>query len=121
MSRLFGIELPAKKVLWVSLKYIKGIGKTTACKICDGLSLDPQVRTNTLDEETIQRIGDYITTNGIEVEHEVRRTTRNNVMQKIANQTHEGRRHQKGLPARTSRMRRNGKTGRKIARQFTKD
>jgi small subunit ribosomal protein S13 len=118
MSRLLGVEIPQHKVLYVALCSVYGIGEYRAFQICKAFSLNPQSRAKEVDETTLHEIAGYIKTQEWLVGPDLRRDYVNNIMSKIADQTHVGKRHQKGLPARSSKMRRNGKTGRKLAKQF---
>ena len=51
MARIAGIDIPREKRLEISLTYIFGIGRATAQKTCEELSLDPNTRVRDLTDE----------------------------------------------------------------------
>jgi small subunit ribosomal protein S13 len=44
VARIAGVDIPAGKKLWISLTYIKGIGKTSSHQICEKAGIDPYIR-----------------------------------------------------------------------------
>lgn len=56
MPRLLGVELPAKKKIGYSLRYIYGIGPTRADLIIATAGLDANMRASDLSEEQLNKI-----------------------------------------------------------------
>ncbi len=61
MARIVGIDIPRDKKVPYSLKYIYGIGLTTAQKICDKAKISHDKRVNDLTEKQVVAIRDAIT------------------------------------------------------------
>lgn len=116
MSRLLGADIPAEKRVIIALRSLPGIGPYRAGKICDEFKIDLQARAKTLDETALYKIGLYIKEQGWLTGPDLKRFEADCIMSEIANQTRRGKRHQRGLPIRTSRTRRNGRTARRLAR-----
>lgn len=118
--RLLGAEVPDKKRIVIALQGIYGIGQTRAYKICNDLEIDLATRSYELDDAVLYKISSYI----LEKEDwligpNLRRFETERIMSEIAEQTHRGKLHQRGLPVRTSRGARNGRTARRLARHKT--
>lgn len=116
MSRLLGADIPAGKRVVIALRSLSGIGPHRAAKICEAFKIDLQSRAHTLDETTLYKIGMYIKEQEWLTGPDLKRFEADCIMSEIANQTRRGKRHQRGLPIRTSRGRRNGRTARRLAR-----
>src|SRR6202011_2953437 len=56
MPRILGIDLPQDKPTHISLRYIYGIGPTTALELCAKAGVNPQRRARDLSDEDIARI-----------------------------------------------------------------
>jgi small subunit ribosomal protein S13 len=61
MPRLLGVEIPAKKKVAFSLRYINGIGPTRADALVKEAGLDPNMRAQDLTEEQLNKILHIIT------------------------------------------------------------
>jgi small subunit ribosomal protein S13 len=109
MPRIAGKEIPANKKIWVSLTYIRGIGETTAKKICRECGIDEQLRAHQLNEEELRRINAYIERN-LAVEGELRKRVSQDIQRLISISCYRGIRHIKGLPARGQRTQSNART-----------
>ena len=44
MARIAGVDIPKEKKIAYSLRYVHGIGLTTALKICELAQIDPNAR-----------------------------------------------------------------------------
>ena len=109
MARISGVDIPREKRLEISLTYIFGIGRTTAQKICDELSLDRNTRVRDLTDEEVNKIRAYVDTN-LEVEGDLRREVAADIKRKVEIGSYEGLRHRRGLPVHGQRTRTNART-----------
>jgi small subunit ribosomal protein S13 len=73
MPRLLGVEIPAKKKIAFSLRYIYGIGPQRADLIVKEVGLDPDSRAQDLTEEQLNKILHVITDHKWVVEGDLRR------------------------------------------------
>ena len=53
MARLLGVDIPNRKKIAYSLRYIYGIGPTRATKILEATQIDPDRRTQDLNEQEL--------------------------------------------------------------------
>ena len=109
MARVAGIDLPREKRLEIALTYVYGIGKPTAQKICDELTLSRDTRVRDLTEEEVNRIRVYVDAN-LTVEGDLRRDVQQDIKRKIEIGSYQGIRHRKGLPVRGQRTHTNART-----------
>ena len=56
MARLIGVEVPDQKKIGIALRYIYGIGPTTALQVCEKASVDPNVRAKDLNDEQLSHL-----------------------------------------------------------------
>ena len=56
MPRIQGVDIPPDKPTHISLRYIRGIGPTTALEVCEKLNIDPQRRAKELSDKEIAEI-----------------------------------------------------------------
>ena len=61
MPRLLGVEIPAKKKVAYSLRYINGIGPARADQLVKEAALSPDMRAQDLTEEQLNKILHLIT------------------------------------------------------------
>jgi small subunit ribosomal protein S13 len=109
MPRILGVDIPDNKPLHISLRYIYGIGPTLALKICEELSLDPQVRAHTLGENDLSRINQLLQSQYL-VEGDLKRKVQNDIRRHITIKSYRGSRHKLNLPCRGQRTRTNSRT-----------
>jgi small subunit ribosomal protein S13 len=109
MARLIGVEIPDSKRLEISLTYIFGIGRTTAAKVCEELSIDPGLKTRDLTEEQLTNLGAYIQ-RSFSVEGQLRREVSGNISRLRDISCYRGMRHRRGLPCRGQRTRTNARS-----------
>ena len=109
MARIAGVDLPRNKRIEVGLTYIYGIGRSCARSILQTINVDPNLRTDALAEEQVNKIRDYIEKN-FPVEGELRRVLSMNIKRLMDLGTYRGLRHRKGLPVRGQRTHTNSRT-----------
>jgi small subunit ribosomal protein S13 len=110
MARLLGVDIPNRKKVEYSLRYIYGVGPTRAKEILDAVKIDPDRRTQDLTEQELSLISNYIIDNKIMVEGDLRRAITNNLKRLQSIRCYRGLRHQRGLPVRGQRTITNART-----------
>ena len=110
MARLLGVDIPNRKKVEYSLRYIYGVGPTRAEEILDAVEIDPGRRTQDLTEQELSLISNYIIDNKIMVEGDLRRAITNNLKRLQSIRCYRGLRHQRGLPVRGQRTITNART-----------
>lgn len=109
MPRILGVDLPGKKRVEYSLRYIYGIGPTRAREIVNEAGIDPMKKMDELTEEEIHTIINIIQ-NKYKVEGELRSEVTRNIQRLISIGCYRGIRHKLGLPVRGQRTRTNART-----------
>jgi small subunit ribosomal protein S13 len=109
MARIAGVDIPRDKHVEISLRYIYGIGPTTARKICDQVRVNPATRVRDLTEEEVARVREVIDRD-YKVEGDLRREVNLNIKRLIEIGCYRGLRHRRGLPTRGQRTRTNART-----------
>jgi small subunit ribosomal protein S13 len=109
MPRISGIDIPDKKKVKVSLRYIFGIGATNAMDILKEANIDPEKRAKDLTEEEIAGIVAIIDRD-ILVEGALRRKTQQDIQRLREIGSYRGFRHRRSLPVRGQRTRSNART-----------
>lgn len=109
MPRLMGIDVPGKKRIEYSLRYIHGIGPTRAKKVLELTKIDPAKKADDLTAEEIRAIIAVIQEN-FRVEGDLRREVSQNIRRLISTGSYRGTRHRKGLPVRGQRTKTNART-----------
>ena len=110
MPRLLGVEIPAKKKVAYSLRYIYGIGPQRADQVVVVAGLDANMRAQDLTEEQLNKILHVITEHKWVVEGDLRRELAGNLKRLQAINCYRGTRHRKGLPVRGQRTSTNART-----------
>lgn len=110
MPRLLGVEIPAKKKVAISLRYIYGVGPQRADQIVQEAGIDPNVRAQDLTEEQLNRILHVITEHKWAVEGDLRREITANLKRLQAIGCYRGIRHRRSLPVRGQRTKTNART-----------
>lgn len=116
MPRILGVDIPDNKKIAYALRYIQGIGLARAEIIVNKAGLDPNMRSNELNEEHINRITSVINSEGWKIEGDLRREVMANLKRLQAIKSYRGIRHYRGLPVRGQRTSTNART-RKGARK----
>src|SRR3954454_13463971 len=99
MPRILGVDLPNDKATHISLRYIYGIGPTTALRLCEQARVDPLRRAKDLSDEDVARIA-TILDREYTVEGPLRREIQNNIARLRDIQCYRGFRHRRSLPVR---------------------
>ena len=110
MPRLLGVEIPAKKKIAYSLRYIYGIGPDRADQIVLEAKLDANMRASELTEEQLNKILQVITEHKWVVEGDLRREIASNLKRLQAINCYRGVRHRRSLPVRGQRTSTNART-----------
>ena len=110
MARLLGVDIPNRKKIEFSLRYIYGVGPTRASSILKATGIDPNRRTMDLNEQELSSISNYIIDQKIMVEGDLRRAITNNLKRLQSIRCNRGLRHQRGLPVRGQRTITNART-----------
>ena len=110
MARLLGVDIPNRKKIEFSLRYVYGVGPTRAQSILAATGIDPDRRTMDLNEQELSLISNYIIDQKIMVEGDLRRNITNNLKRLQSIRCYRGLRHQRGLPVRGQRTITNART-----------
>lgn len=108
MARIIGVEIPDQKPVGISLRYIYGIGPTTALQVCVKAGVDPQVRAKDLNDEQLSHLTTALQSHRIE--GDLRREIQTNIKRLMSINCYRGTRHKKGLPVRGQRTSTNART-----------
>jgi len=109
MARIAGVDLPRNKRMEVALTYVYGIGRTTAKQILEKAGIDPNKRTDNLEEAEVRKIRDVLEAD-YKVEGDLRRDVSMNIKRLMDLGCYRGLRHRKGLPVRGQRTHTNART-----------
>ena len=109
MPRILGVDLPNEKPTHISLRYIRGIGPTTALEVCDKAKVNPQRKAKDLSEEEVARIAGILDREYV-VEGQLRRQEQQNIQRLKEIGCYRGFRHRRNLPCRGQRTRTNART-----------
>jgi small subunit ribosomal protein S13 len=109
LARIAGVNLPREKSLEIGLTYIYGIGRSTARKVVEGTSLDPNEKIRDLTDPEITKLREYIDTN-LQVEGDLRRERTQAIKRLSEIGAYRGLRHRRGLPVNGQRTKTNART-----------
>jgi len=109
VPRIAGIDVPDRKKIYFALQYIHGIGEKFAAQILAEAGVDPNQRSNEVDEAKLAQINGIIDS-GYVVEGALRRQVSQNVQRLKDIRCYRGDRHRKGLPVRGQRTQSNART-----------
>ena len=110
MARLMGVDIPDKKKIGISLRYIYGLGPTNSLQILEKAGVDSNLRTEKLADEQFNKIVSVIQQGGYVIEGDLRREIGLNLKRLIGIKSYRGSRHVKGLPVRGQRTQTNART-----------
>lgn len=115
MPRILGIDIPGKKRVEISLRYIYGIGPSKALEIVKRAKIPLGTKADNLTAENIAMITTMLQKDYI-VEGDLRRAIMQDIRRLTAIGSYRGVRHRKGLPVRGQRTKTNARTrkGRKL-------
>jgi len=108
MARIAGVDIPNKPIA-IALTYIYGIGRSAALEIVTEANIDPNVRSNNLDENQVAAIRQIIDSKH-KVEGELRKEIGTNIKRLMDMGCYRGLRHRRGLPVNGQRTRTNART-----------
>ena len=109
MPRIQGVDIPSNKPTHISLRYLKGIGPTTALELCAKVGLDPQRKAASLTDDEVARLAITIDRD-YTVEGALRRFEGGNIQRLKEIKSYRGERHRKNLPCRGQRSKTNART-----------
>lgn len=109
MPRVLGIDIPGRKQLEYSLRYIYGIGPSLAKEVCKKANLDPSMKADDLKDEDIQSLV-HVLQSEYRIEGDLRREVSANIRRLVSIGCYRGRRHRSGLPVRGQRTKTNART-----------
>ena len=109
MARIAGVDLPRNKRAEIALTYIYGIGRSSAKKIIDELTIDPGKKVEELSDDEVVKLRQLIDSQ-YKVEGDLRREIAMNVKRYIDLGTYRGLRHRKNLPVHGQRTHTNART-----------
>jgi len=109
MPRIAGIDIPEKKKIRFSLRYIHGIGPRFADDILAKAGVDPDTKASELSESDVVQIAGLIDEEYI-VEGALRRQVAQNIQRLRDIRCYRGDRHRRGLPVRGQRTKCNART-----------
>ena len=112
MARIAGVDIPKEKKIAYSLRYVHGIGLTTALKICELAQIDPNARVGDLSTNEEDAIIKVIVDLQLLIEGELRTENIKNVKRLQDIGSYRGLRHRKSLPVRGQRTKTNSRTKR---------
>ncbi len=113
MARIAGVDIPRTKHIGVALRYIYGIGPALSLKILDKAKVNPEVKSDDLTEEEVNRIRDIVD-HEYTVEGELRRDITMNIKRLQEIGSYRGPRHRRNLPVRGQRTRTNARIRRGV-------
>src|SRR5919201_151388 len=111
MARIAGGHIPREKRVDISLRYIFGIGPTTAREILEQARVDLGTRVRDLTEPQVAKIREIVD-RGYTVEGDLRREVALNIKRLQEIGSYRGLRHRRNLPTRGQRTRTNARTRR---------
>ena len=110
MARLLGVDIPNRKKIEYSLRYVYGIGPTRSKSVLEEAEIDPNLRTQDLSEQDLSKITTVILERKYLVEGDLRRDVTANLKRLQSIRSYRGLRHQRGLPVRGQRTITNART-----------
>jgi small subunit ribosomal protein S13 len=110
MARLLGVDIPNRKKIEYSLRYVYGIGPTRSKSVLEEAEIDPNLRTQDLSEQDLSKITSVILERKYLVEGDLRRDVTSNLKRLQSIRSYRGLRHQRGLPVRGQRTITNART-----------
>jgi len=109
MPRIMGVDIPPDKPTHISLRYLVGIGPTTARQLCEQAKVDPHRRAREMSDEDIARLAGILDKDFV-VEGPLRRQVQQNINRLKDIGCYRGVRHRKSLPVRGQRTKTNART-----------
>lgn len=110
MVRIAGINIPDKKRIEIALTYIYGVGTSLSRKILDDMGISPDIRTEKLSEEQVNKLRQAVEGGKFKIEGDLRREKMMNIKRLKEIGCYRGVRHIKGLPVRGQQTKTNTRT-----------
>ncbi|MFC1678346.1 30S ribosomal protein S13 [Patescibacteria group bacterium] len=107
--RIKGVTIPNNKRIEIALTYIFGIGKSLSNDILKKSNIDPNIRTQDLSDEQVNKIR-VIIDKEYKAEGDLNREIIGNIKRLKEINCYRGSRHAKGLPLRGQRTKTNSRT-----------
>lgn len=107
--RISGTNIPKEKKILFSLRYLYGIGTTSAQKVLDQAGVDGNIRTKDLTTDQQDKIRAIVEKN-YKTEGDLRREVQANIKALKDIKAYRGIRHMKHLPVRGQNTKRNSRT-----------
>ena len=108
MARIAGVNIPDDKHIVISLRYVYGVGPTTAKSICMASGIDPSVKVSELSTEQLDFIRSEVAK--LNTEGDLRREVSMNIKRLMDLGCNRGIRHRRSLPVRGQRTKTNART-----------
>lgn len=109
MPRIAGVDVPPKKKIGFSLRYIYGVGPALAKKICEEAKIDENLRAAKLTDAQVAQIREIIDAK-YRVEGDLRRDVQGNIKLLKDLGSYRGHRHIRHLPCHGQRTHTNART-----------
>jgi small subunit ribosomal protein S13 len=109
VPRIAGVDIPERRKIRYSLRYIYGIGPKAADDILAETGIDPDRRASQLSDQEVSQIASIID-GAYVVEGALRRQVQQHIQRLKDTRSYRGERHRKGLPVRGQRTRTNART-----------
>jgi len=109
VPRIAGVDIPDKKKIRYSLRYIFGIGPKSADDILAAAEIDTERRSGELTDQEVSQIASIIDS-GYIIEGALRRQVQQHIQRLKDIRSYRGDRHRRGLPVRGQRTRCNART-----------
>ncbi len=109
MPRIAGVDIPDKKKIRYSLRYIQGIGPKSADNILAEAGIEGDRRAQELSDQEVGQLASIID-GGFIIEGALRRQVQQHIQRLKDIRCYRGDRHRKGLPVRGQRTRCNART-----------
>lgn len=109
MPRILGVDIPGKKRIEISLRYVYGIGPAKALEIVKKAKVTLGTKADDLTAEQIASITTMLQ-NDYLVEGDLRRAIMQDIRRLTAIGSYRGVRHRRGLPVRGQRTKTNART-----------
>ena len=110
MPRLMGVDIPPNKPTHISLRYLVGVGPTTARELCSMAGIDPQRKAREMSDEDLARVASLLDKENFVVEGALKRQTQQNIERLKHIGCYRGMRHRRGMPVRGQRTKTNART-----------
>jgi small subunit ribosomal protein S13 len=108
MARIAGVNIPDNKHVVISLRYIYGVGPTTAKNLCDASGITPTTKVAELSEAQLDVLRNEVAK--LTLEGDLRREVSMNIKRLMDLGCYRGIRHRRGLPVHGQRTKTNART-----------